>query len=70
MSSLHSSVTGPFLGAATNRRPQVPHRNVGVPAAFRPFRAAPAAPHRGHRGTEDIVGMGSVIRTWIAKSRT
>ena len=42
-----ASPTGPFLGAATNRRAQAWQRNTGVPEALAPFRTTWLPEHRG-----------------------
>ena len=61
MRAFVSSVTGPFWGAATNRRPHGRQRNVGVPAAFGPFRTTWVAAHRGQAGTGAGSGVAVVI---------
>ena len=56
------SPTGPFLGAATNRRPQPRERNVGVPEVLTPFRTTWVAEHRGHGGVGPASVADSLIR--------
>ena len=45
-----SSLTGPFCGAATKRRPQGRQRKVGVPAVLGPLRTTWVAEQRGQGG--------------------
>ena len=58
MAALSSAGTGPFRGAATNRRPHPRQRKLGTPEWVRPLRTTCGSEQRGHGG-----GGASCIRS-------
>ena len=61
MSALRSSLTGPFLGSATNRRPQPRQSNWGEPERRVPLRTTWVPRQRGHDGIDSGAGFEVAI---------